>query len=495
MRYSEIIMKRSVNFSTFRERSIGSDAVVQTPQGIFPLIYADWAASGRLYRPIEEHIQKVFGPWVANTHTETNATGTAMTRSYHEAKHIIKAHVGATDDDALVMAGSGMTSAVVLLQRILGWRVPEAYRGKLTIADADRPLVFVSELEHHSNHTSWTETIADVVVLPQTNTSAVDMQELERLLKQYKNRRIKVAAVTAGSNVTGVRPPIHDIAEVMHHSGGFCFVDYTCAAPYDTITMHPTEARSLDAIYFSPHKFLGGPGAPGVLIFNKKLYKNTVPDRPGGGTVLWTNPWGGKQYYPDIETREDGGTPPFLGTIRAALAVKLKEQMGLRNIARREKELCERFFAGLTGVDGLSILAANHRERLAVFALTIEGLHYNLIARLLNDYYGIQVRGGCACAGTYGHRLFNINREFSRTITDQIDRGNLSNKPGFVRVSLHPTMSDELVDIVIAALKDIAANGQAMAKDYLYDPRANEFRHKNGEVPVFDVAAAFRLPA
>jgi selenocysteine lyase/cysteine desulfurase len=248
-------------------------------------------------------------------------------------------------------------------------------------------------------------------------------------------------------------------------------------------------------VYFSPHKFLGGPGAPGVLIFNKQLYKNQVPDRPGGGTVLWTNPWGGKHYYPDIETREDGGTPPFLGTIRAALAIKLKEQIGLEQIARREKQLCDMFFAGLEGISGLRILADNYSDRLAVFALTIDGLHYNLIARLLNDRYGIQVRGGCACAGTYGHRLFHIEKEYSKKITDQIDTGDLSNKPGFVRVSLHPAMSDATVEFIISALKEIARRGHNMAKDYTYDPRTNEFTHKKSQPLVLDIESAFSLPA
>lgn len=461
----------------FAEDIIGHDTTITTPNGVFPLVYADWAASGRLYDPIESKMQNFFGPFVANTHTESNATGTAMTRAYHEAKHIIKTHVHANEDDVLLFAGSGMTGAVTMLQRILGWRLPEQYASQVTVPERERPVVFVSELEHHSNHTTWLETIVDVVVVPQTKEDGLDMSVLESLLEKYQDRQTKVAAITAASNVTGVRLDVHAIAALMHRHGGLCFVDYTCAAPYDAIDMHPHEEDSLDAIYFSPHKFLGGPGTPGVLVFSKELYDNSVPDRPGGGTVLWTNPWGGKSYYDDIETREDGGTPPFLGAMRAALAIKLKEKMGMAAIAKREEAIVSQVFSELDAVQGVYILAPTHKKRLAVFAFTIDGLHYNLITRLLNDRYGIQVRGGCACAGTYGHVLFGINRTQSKEITAHIDHGDFSEKPGFVRASFNPTMSDEVISYITSAIKDIAENGAQWAKDYTYDPHTNEFSH------------------
>lgn len=461
----------------FAQDIIGHDVTIITPNGTFPLVYADWAASGRLYEPIERKMQTFFGPFVANTHTESNATGTAMTQSYHEAKHIIKNHVNADKNDVLLFAGSGMTSAVTLLQRLLGWRLPERYASQVTISEQERPVVFVSELEHHSNHTSWLETIADVVVVPQTKEDGLDGDALESLLKKYQNRRTKVAAVTAASNVTGVRLDVHAIAALMHRYSGLCFVDYTCAAPYDAIDMHPDTESALDALYFSPHKFLGGPGAPGVLIFNKKLYSNVVPDKPGGGTVLWTNPWGEKQYYDDIETREDGGTPPFLGAIRAALAIKLKEKMGVAAIAKHEDAIVNQVFSELEMVQNVHILAPTHKKRLAVFAFVIDGLHYNLVTRLLNDRYGIQVRGGCACAGTYGHVLFGINRSHSKEITAHIAQGDLSEKPGFVRASFNPTMSDEVIAYVTSAIKDIATHGSEWAKDYTYDSNTNEFSH------------------
>lgn len=481
-------------FERFAQGVIGYDATITTPNGTFPLVYADWAASGRLYEPIEHKMQTFFGPFVANTHTESNATGTAMTRSYHEARHIIKKHVHADENDVLLFAGSGMTGAVALLQRILGWRLPEQFRSQVTIPENERPVVFVSELEHHSNHTSWLETIADVVVVPQTEEDGVDMKALENLLTTYKDRQTKIAAITAASNVTGVRLDVHEIARLMHRHDGLCFVDHTCAAPYDAIDMHPDDEGELDAIYFSPHKFLGGPGAPGVLVFDKKLYSNAVPDRPGGGTVLWTNPWGEKKYYDDIETREDGGTPPFLGAIRAALAVRLKEKMGLGAIAEREDAIVRQVFDGLEGVSGVHILAPAHKKRLAVFAFVIDGLHYNLVTRLLNDRYGIQVRGGCACAGTYGHMLFGIDRAQSKAITTKITQGDLSEKPGFVRMSLNPTTSDETIAYILSAIRDVARHGAEWAKEYTYDSSTNEFAYTaENEGAVLSLEAGFSI--
>jgi selenocysteine lyase/cysteine desulfurase len=478
----------------FANQIVGNNVLISTPHGDLPVVYADWAASGRLYDPIETKLLQLFGPLVANTHTESNSCGEAMTQSYHEARAIIKAHVGATEQDVLLAAGSGMTSAVVLLQRLLGWRIPEKYQSKVVIDDADRPVVFVSELEHHSNHTTWIETIADVVVVPSSRHHPIDLEAFEELLKSYAGRQSKVAAVTAASNVTGIRLPIHDVAALMHRYHGLCFVDYTCAAPYDEIDMRPSDLNEkLDAIYFSPHKFLGGPGSPGILVFDGALYHNNVPDRPGGGTVLWTNPWGGRRYFNDIEVREDGGTPPFLGLIKAALAVRLKEKIGLEVIAETEEKLVDQFLDELRDVPNLSILAPDQTQRLALFAFTIPGLHYNLVTRLLNDRYGIQARGGCACAGTYGHCLLEIQPATSKLITDQIDEGDLSQKPGFTRISLHPVMSSQSITFITDAVKAVANNGVEWAKDYDYDRQTNEFTYRNSTARQFDLSEAFRI--
>ncbi|MCK5775631.1 MAG: aminotransferase class V-fold PLP-dependent enzyme, partial [Bacteroidales bacterium] len=235
--------------------------------------------------------------------------------------------------------------------------------------------------------------------------------------------------------------------------------------------------EKLDAIFFSPHKFLGGPGSSGVLIFDKNLYANNIPDVPGGGTVDWTNPWGGHKYIDDIETREDGGTPGFLQRIRIALAIKLKEQIGTENMAKREEQLVKKAFELLSPIPKLKILSESIKNRLGVFSFYLEGVHYNLVVKMLNDRYGIQVRGGCACAGTYGHFLMDITPEISNRITKEISSGNLSSKPGWVRLSLHPTMTDQELNLTAKALTEISENITAWEKDYIYDSKINEFKH------------------
>lgn len=467
-------------FEKFRENTVGIDHLFTTPYGTQKMIYLDWIASGRLYRPIEEKILRDFGPFVGNTHTEATVTGTTMTNAYRQAQKLIKDHVNAGPEDVIIEAGSGMTSAVITLQRILGLRVPEKFSKKIKFYQDDRPMVFITHMEHHSNQISWLETICDVRIIKADSSGLVDLDDFNFLLKKYRSYKLKIASVTAASNVTGIKPPIHKIAKLIHEYRGVCFVDFACAAPYVKINMHPKDPQErLDAIFFSPHKFLGGPGSPGILIFDSKLYKNKIPDRPGGGTVLWTNPWGKHAYLKNIEEREDGGTPPFLQTIKAALCVKLKREMGVSKILEREKELIELIFPKLKEIPGLKILAESITNRLGGISFILDGFHYNLVCKFLNDRFGVQTRGGCACAGTYGHYLFNINKKTSENITDQLDRGDHSKKPGFVRLSVHPINTDKEIETVVKALTDITKHGKDWAKDYKYNPNKNEFIHKS----------------
>lgn len=467
-------------FDTFRQNTIGHDLRFKTPFGTQDLIYADWIASGRLYGPIEDKIRNTFGPWVGNTHTETSETGTLMTKAYHYAQKTIKEHVNANEDDVLITTGFGMTSAVVKFQRILGMKQCGKLTGSECLQEKERPVVFVTHMEHHSNHTSWFETIADVVQLQPDKDLLIDLDELRRQLEEYKDRPMKIGAFTACSNVTGIETPIHEMAKLMHEYGGYCFVDYAASAPYVDINIHPEDPdMKLDAIMFSPHKFLGGPGSSGVLIFCKSLYHSHTPDQPGGGTVDWTNPWGEYKYIDDIEAREDGGTPGFLQAIRTALAIKLKEQMGTKNMRKREQLLVHKAFDLLQEIPGLHILADNVRERLGIISLYLEKIHFNLVVKLLNDRWGIQVRGGCACAGTYGHFLLDVSHEKSKHITDLISHGDLSEKPGWIRISLHPTMCDKELETIADALKQIQIHHKEWAVDYIYNIHNNEFRHKD----------------
>jgi len=466
-------------FSQFREHIIGIDQKFDTPYGEQDLVYCDWTASGRLYRPIEEKICNQFGPFVANTHTETSTSGAAMTLAYHEARNIIKGHVNANSNDVLITTGSGMTGVVNKFQRILGLKVSESLKDYTTIPEELKPIVFVSHMEHHSNQTSWLETIADVEVVPCDDAGLVCLKEFENCIKKHQHRKVKIASITSCSNVTGIKTPYHDVAKLIHKYNGLCFVDFACCAPYVDINMHPeNEDEMLDAIFFSPHKFLGGPGSSGVLIFNKSLYKNTVPDNPGGGTVSYTNPWGEHDYFDDVETREDGGTPGFLQTIKIALAVQLKEKMGTKNIEEREEEINKVIFKTLESLEGVKILAPNHKKRLSIFSFYFEKYHFNLVVKLLNDRFGIQTRGGCSCAGTYGHFLLNVDQETSNRIKGQILEGCNTEKPGWVRLSLHPTVTNNELDFICKSLTELSENIEDWSKDYKYDAIKNDYVHK-----------------
>ncbi len=471
-------------FKPFRDQIIGIEQTFPTPYGQKKMIYADWVASGRLYKPIEEMMQKHIAPFCANTHTETSMTGMLMTRAYHEAKNYIKQEVNASSEDILIFSGSGMTDSVNKLQRIMGLRIPENSKNYLQvthcIADHMRPVVFVTHLEHHSNHTSWLETVADVEIIQANDSGNVDLNHLEVLLIQYADRPLKIASVSAGSNVTGIITPYHEIAEIMHAHQGYCFVDFACTAPYVNINMHPEkEQQYLDAIFVSPHKFLGGPGTPGVMVIHKKFFSNTIPDHAGGGTVFYTTPWKTHTYLDNIEEREDGGTPPFLQGIRAALCFKLKKEMGVENILAREEYLINQLFTALDEVHNLVILEKRNKHRVGAVSFYIKDLHFNLAVRLFNDYFGIQVRGGCACAGTYGHYLLNINKQQSDEIIGALSKGELKARPGWVRLSLHPTMTDAELQEIIHAIQYIAEHHQIMSESYHYNTLKNIFEHKD----------------
>jgi len=504
--YCNFMSELEKHFSKFRQNIIGIDTKIETPYGSKKLIYADWIASGRLYSVIEKRISDDIGPMVGNTHSESTATGKAMAGAYHQAQKIVKHHVNAGDNDILIFTGTGMTSAIAKLQRIIGLKVPEQaikfcaythenYNNCKDIPNDRRPVVFLTHTEHHSNHTSWFETLADVVVLEPSSDLTVNPDALHKEIVKYKDRPLLIGSFSACSNVTGYYPPYYELARIMHEHNGYCFVDFAASAPYVDIDMHPADKmQQLDAIFFSPHKFLGGPGSAGVLIFNKEIYKNEIPDTPGGGTVKWTNRWGGYSYISDIEVKEDGGTPGYLQGIKAALAVTLKENMDIKKIRIREHELIEITFRELSKVRNLHILAEDIKERLGVFSFYVDNIHHNLITILLNDRYGIQLRGGCSCAGTYGHFLLDVDFILSKEITDKIDEGDLSMKPGWIRLSLHPTMTNDELLFILDAIKQTVENAEEWQKDYYYDSHTNEFNNRNySQKSIHDFDPWFRL--
>ena len=445
-------------FAPFRENIIGFQSTFESPWGRKKILYADWTASGRAYRPIEEYLQEEVLPYFANTHTATTFTGRKMSQAYEEAKEIIKHHVCATPEDVLLFCGSGMTAAVCKLQRILAHEVARA-------------VVFITHMEHHSNQINWLERAAKVVIIRSAPDGNVDLAHLRELLVQYRDWPYKIAAVTACSNVTGIETPYQEIAVLLHAAGGLCFVDFACSAPYVRIDM-----RALDAIYFSGHKFLGGPGTPGILIFKKELYENPfpdqpgrvdripdqpgrvdrIPDQPGGGTLLYSNPWAEFEYLDDIETREDGGTPPILQGIKLAQCVLLKEEMGVDAMLHRERELVLHLLDRLKSIPRVEVLEPTHRKRLGIVSFVMKDAHYDEVVEMLNDRFGIQTRGGCSCAGTYGHKLLGIDKTRSHEIWQALRAGETWAKPGWVRISLHPTMTHAEIDFISDAVEQIA---------------------------------------
>lgn len=465
-------------FDRFRKNTIGHDLAYRSPYGLKKMIYADWIATGRLYRPIEDRMAGVIGPWVANTHSEASESGTLMTKAYQYALQKIKKEANAGPNDVIITAGTGMTTVVNKLQRILGLRTSGHLSGHENAENAEKPVVFITHMEHHSNHMSWYESNVDVVILDPDEDLLISLDNLKDKLEEYKNRTLKIGAFTACSNVTGIETPYHRMARIMHENGGICFIDFAASAPYAKIDMHPADPmEKLDGIYFSPHKFLGGPGSSGVLIFDASLYNSETPDNPGGGTVDWTNPWGEYKYIDDIELREDGGTPGFLQAMRVAMSMELKNQMGIDNMRDREEELLETAFRNLKMIPDLHILADKVQKRMGILSFYIDGIHFNLVVKLLSDRYGIQARGGCACAGTYGHYLLNVSYADSHRITELINDGDLSMKPGWIRLSLHPTMTTGELLAICSALKEIQANFMEWRRDYIYNNRTNEFRH------------------
>tara|TARA_B100000953_G_scaffold170729_1_gene140613 strand:+ start:429 stop:1922 length:1494 start_codon:yes stop_codon:yes gene_type:complete len=458
-------------FQGFRRNTIGVNHQFKSVYGIQNQLYADWIASGRLYQPIEEVICNKIGPLMANTHSFSSETGKASTYAYHESRAIIKQHVNAGTDDVLVTTGTGMTGALARLHRIMGLKAKQHLSGSL-----ERPVVFISHMEHHSNQVPWQALDVDVVLIAPDKKLQISLENLETQLKKYADRKVKIGSFTACSNVTGVIAPYYQLAEMMHAYNGLCFVDFAASAPYEVIDMHPeNKNQKLDAIFFSPHKFLGGPGTSGVLVYDKKLHQNTHPDTPGGGNVKWTNPWSDYGYHTDLETREDGGTPGILQVIRTALCLKLKELMDPKMMKLREKELLDLFYEGVAEFPEIEVLGNREEDHIGCVSFNVRAMHYNLVVRLLNDRFGIQVRGGWSCASSLAHYLFKIDSEQSEKMIQDIENQNLTDKPGWVRVSLHPIMTNAEVQSIIEALREIIQYGKEWATDYQYNPKTNEF--------------------
>jgi len=485
-----------------RASVIGDDEAVAGPFGIRRVTYADYTASGRALDFIEDYLREAVLPLYANTHTESSGTGLQTSRFREDARAIVRSAVGGNaDDHAVIFTGSGMTGAINLLVGILELRIPAGLEDRFGlrghIPAGERPVVFIGPYEHHSNELPWRESIADVIVIGEDADGRIDLARLDAALRETDDGRLRIGSFSAASNVTGILSDTRAISVLLHRHGALSFWDFAAAGPYVEIEMDPRRDRTAgaaapdgdagldykDAIVVSPHKFIGGPGTPGVLVARRELFRNRVPHAPGGGTVAYVNPLE-HVYLDDPEHREEGGTPAIIESIRAGLVFALKEAVGVDAIRAREEHFIDRAIAAWSVEPGIGILGNPALPRLSIVSFTVRHdgryLHHNFVVAVLNDLFGIQSRGGCSCAGPYGHRLLGIDIETSHAFEREISRGCEGIKPGWVRVNFNYFISEAVFDYVTEAVAMVARDGWRLLPWYRFEPATGMWRHAAG---------------
>jgi selenocysteine lyase/cysteine desulfurase len=505
-------MKNQITPEYLRQNIIGVDAPFCTPFGQRLMLYGDYTASGRTLHFIEKYLMRLQRHY-ANTHTEDDMTGRSMTYLLHSAEETIKNCVNAGDDYRIINVGTGATGAINKMQQILGVYLPPATRKNLTdnfAVDFNQinnkiPVVFVGPYEHHSNEISWRDGLCEIVEVQLDKNGHIDMQQLEQLLQlpKYQNRK-RIGSFSAASNVTGLISPVHEIAALLHKYDALALFDYAASAPYVEVNMQPDDSTaenntSLDAVFISAHKFLGGPGSSGVLVFNKSIYNSDLaPTVSGGGTVSYVAEHM-HDFFDDIEEREKAGTPGVLQILRAALCFKVKDEIGVDQIAKIEHKWLEKSFSRWNAnelVEVLGDLDINNRVGIVSFNIKTKGgkyLHPKFVTVLLNDLFGIQSRAGCSCAGPYGHRLLGIDEATSESYRELIQKGFHGIKPGWCRIGFHYVMDEADVDFIIQAVEFIAECGEQFLPWYDFCLKQACWKHidDNGECPELKLDDAF----
>jgi len=482
-----------------RADEMGRATAVETPFGSRLLCYADLTATGRAVAFLERQLAKLL-PYYANTHTALSTTGRVTTALREQARRQVARAVGAGPEDEVVFVGSGATAAVNKLVGLLGLRIPEPlereYRLSQAIPRERRPVVLAGPYEHHSNELPWLESVAEVVEVALGPDGGIDLGDLAARARAHRDRPLVVGAFSAASNVTGVLTDVRAVARILHAQGAVACVDYAAAGPYVPIDMHPPDpAERLDAVFLSVHKLMGGPGASGVLVAHRDLFRSRVPERPGGGTVDYVSSFGrlSVDYAPRLAEREEGGTPNILGDVRAGLAFSLRELLGPERILEHELVLAAAALARLSRHPRIRLMGPTAGPRLPILSFNVEGLHHDLVSALLDQLFGVQNRAGCSCAGPYGHRLLGIDRERSEAYRELIHQGLLGVKPGWVRISLPYFFSGADVDFVLSAVELLADHGEAFVPLYRLGWRDGVWRHELSAPP--DPAPVAMAPA